>query len=542
MKCSPLPTLSLGRVLVVDDHAAARESVSDVLRSTGYHVVCAESAARALGLLENDPFDVVITDLQMPGMDGLEFIRQISRRRLPVQVLMITAHATITSAVEAMRAGAFDYLEKPFDITQLEQQVVRAIQQGQLLRPDLSPPAIPIDSGTTSIAAGMIGTSLAMRQLAEQIARVAPTDETVLVRGESGTGKELVARAIHTASRRSAKELISLNCPALPPQLAESELFGHLRGAFTGADTDRIGRFEMADQGTLLLDEITEIDLPLQAKLLRVLQEQTLERVGCSTTRKVDVRVIASTNRDLSHEVAAGHFRADLFFRLAVVPLELPPLRNRGEDIQLLADHFLDRAARRLRRQPCTLLPETRQILAQYTWPGNVRELENIITRACILNQEGPIAAQQLRPWLAISEQEATPKLNLSNSSMPCQPPGSTLPIGSSLDEVQRQMILATLEHFDGHRAKTAKSLGIGVRTLSGKLRSYGYAPHAKTFTAKTFTAKTFTAKTFAAETCAAETCAMTQPEPGRQILPIESADHADHQPEVITQREKMAS
>lgn len=469
MSCSATAP-SAGRILVVDDHAAARESVAEVLRQASYQVDCLASAVEALALLDRQQFDVIITDLQMPGMDGLEFIRQIDRRRLNVQVLMITAHATIASAVEAMRHGAFDYLEKPFDAGQLEELVARAIQRGSLLVPE------QLEAGNVCHADdgdnfGLVGESQVMQQLRARIGQLAPTDETVLICGESGTGKELAARAIHGMSRRSAAPLVSLNCPALSPQLTESELFGHIRGAFTGAESERIGRFEMADQGTILLDEITEIDLPLQAKLLRVLQERTFERVGSSETRTADVRVVATTNRDLGEEIAAGRFRQDLYYRLAVVPLVLPPLRERDDDVLLLSDYFLKRAAGRLGKPLCKIEPDAQALFVSYHWPGNVRELENIITRACVLNDGSPITAAELRPWFEQPE-------NIESTESE-----ASLPVGTSLDEMERQMIEATLEHFDGHRAKTAQALGIGVRTLSGKLRSYGYAPRAKTLT-----------------------------------------------------------
>ncbi|NOZ40230.1 MAG: sigma-54-dependent Fis family transcriptional regulator [Planctomycetes bacterium] len=462
------------RVLVVDDHAAARESVADVLRHAGYEVIGLGSPMEALpcleqACLEKKAFDLVITDLQMPGMDGLEFIRQIRHRRLTTQVLMITAHATISSAVEAMRQGAFDYLEKPFNVVQLEELVASALERGRLIAPEQV--ADSSDSLLADDLLGMVGDSSAMCDLRNRIRQVAPTDETVLVCGESGTGKELVARAVHALSRRQAGELVSLNCPALSPQLTESELFGHRRGAFTGAEDDRVGRFELAQGGTILLDEISEIDLSLQSKLLRVLQERTFERVGCSESVTADVRVIASTNRDLQTEIAAGNFRQDLYYRLAVVPIVMPPLRDRGDDVQQLADFFLARAAKRLDRSTCPLSNDARQLFSQYDWPGNVRELENIITRACVLNDGSPIDAVELRPWLeepeGVDENAAEPAL---------------LPVGTSLEVMERQMIVATLEHFDGHRAKTAEALGIGVRTLSGKLRLYGYAPREKSF------------------------------------------------------------
>ena len=465
---SPPQGDTVTHILVVDDHAAARESVADVLRQAGYRVTCCASAMEALARLERDDYQVLITDLQMPGMDGLELVHQIHQRKLVLQILMITAHATIASAVEAMRYGAFDYLEKPFDVSELERSVAQAIERGQLIGPEKGANGIRDEIADPGI--GMIGQSLAMQQLRDRIQQVAPTDETVLICGESGTGKELVARAVHSLSRRSQGPLVSLNCPALSAQLTESELFGHRRGAFTGADADRTGRFEMAEGGTILLDEITEIELPLQAKLLRVLQERTYERVGCSETQSADVRVVASTNRNLKEEVASGSFREDLYYRLAVVPLVLPPLRERGDDVQLLADHFLQRASQRLNRPSCSLATDARELFANYHWPGNVRELENIITRACVLNEGGAIAASELRPWLQEPEEVAA-------ESQP-----EELPVGSSLEEVERKMILATLEHYNGHRAKTAEALGIGVRTLSGKLRGYGLAPRAKSF------------------------------------------------------------
>jgi DNA-binding NtrC family response regulator len=454
-----------GRVLVVDDHRQARESMSDVLRQAGHYVQCVSSALEALKVLDRESFDVVVTDLQMPGMTGLDFVRKLEKRPHGAQVVMVTAYATVASAVEAIRHGAFDYIEKPFAADRLEKLVERAMGHGRLIdaRQNLQP---------TSASEGfaMIGNSPAMRALRGRIARAAPTSETILISGESGTGKELVARTIHEASTRAQTPLVSLNCPVLSAQLMESELFGHERGAFTGAETERTGRFELADGGTILLDEITEIEMPLQAKLLRVLQERAFERVGSSQTRHVDVRVLATTNRDLQVEVAAGRFREDLFFRLAVIPLEVPPLRDRGEDILPLAEYFLTRTAARLGRDPCDLDQGTLDLLHSYHWPGNVRELDNIITRASVLNVEGPISADDLRPWLIESPGAAAPSAD------------DRLPLGLSLREMERKLIEATLEHFDGHRARTAEALGIGLRTLSGKLKDYGYAPRTKRF------------------------------------------------------------
>jgi transcriptional regulator with GAF, ATPase, and Fis domain len=301
----------------------------------------------------------------------------------------------------------------------------------------------------------MIGSSAVMQTLKARIAQVAPTRETVLITGESGTGKELVARWLHNASSRRHSSLVSLNCPALSAHLMESELFGHERGAFTGADCARTGRFALADGGTILLDEVTEIELPLQAKLLRVLQERSFERVGSSDTVRVDVRVMATTNRDLPSEVAAGRFRSDLYYRLNVVPLVVPPLRERPEDIPELVAHFLAQTAQRLHKPPAVLRPDARQLLGGYHWPGNVRELENIVTRASVLAAGPEIGADELRPWLIQSLEVR-------------QAAGETaVPVGTRLEDMERKMIEATLERFGGHRARTAEALGIGIRTLS---------------------------------------------------------------------------
>lgn len=473
-----------GNILVVDDNARARESVADILRHAGHSVRCCASAAEALSQRDLAEFDLVITDLRMPGMTGLEFMRELSKRQLDLQIVMVTAHASVASAVEAMRYGAFDYIEKPFGADQIESLVNRALMHGRTPSGRSTMP-----SAHASPAPMLIGSSAVMCRLRERIQQVARTDETVLICGESGTGKELVAQALHLASRRAGGPMVSLNCPALSPQLMESELFGHERGAFTSADAARVGRFELADQGTIFLDEVTEIAAPLQAKLLRVLQERSFERVGASTTIRVDVRVVASTNRDLMQEVREGRFREDLYFRLAVVPLAIPPLRERRDDLRELSEHFLIRAAQRIGREPAKLGADALQMLQEYRWPGNVRELENIITRATVLGSGDLIRADEIQPWLIGGIKATAPAtfgvVSTDGHAMAVgSPAGSaqdrSLSSGVNLHDMERKLIEATLEQFDGHRERTAKALGIGVRTLTNKLRLYGYAPRAK--------------------------------------------------------------
>ncbi len=474
------------RVLVVDDHRQARESMAHVLRHAGHEVVCCASAPEALNVLVHEDFDCAVTDLQMPGMSGLEFIIQLEQRKHPAQAVMVTAHATVTSAVEAMRHGAFDYIEKPFDADRLERLVDHAVCHGRLLRRESAGGNQPGEADSPA----MIGSSECMQSLRQQILRIGPTPETVLITGESGTGKELVARAVHAASNRHDAPLVSLNCPVLSAHLMESELFGHERGAFTGADAPRAGRFEMADGGSILLDEVTEIDLNLQAKLLRVLQERSFERVGSNKTLRVDVRVLATTNRDLHGEVAADRFRADLYYRLAVVPLHVPSLRQRRDDIPELIDYFFKRSAKRLDQEPCTLEDSAKDLLVEYDWPGNVRELENLITRASVFGVDESISTDQLRRWLgdAPAGDAAFPPADVPVAEVPvaevpvAEVPVAEVPVGLSLQEMERKLIEATLQQHGGHRAKTAEALGIGVRTLSDKLRRYGYRPREKAF------------------------------------------------------------
>ncbi len=462
VSCSGGSQVSNGRILVVDDHEQSRQSMADILQHAGFELVCCASAVEALVVCENSQVDVIISDLQMPAMSGLEFLKELDKRSNDVPVILVTAYATIASAVEAMRYSAFDYIEKPFGADQLESLVLRAFRSNMSQRSIRAVPA-------TSESVSMLGSGPAMTVLRERILQVAPTQETVLITGESGTGKELVARSLHACGRRAKNALVSLNCPALSSHLMESELFGHERGAFTSADAPRVGRFELADKGTIFLDEVTEMELSLQAKLLRVLQERSFERVGSSSTRNVDVRVIASTNRDLQQEVSVGRFREDLYYRLAVVPLYVPALRERREDIDELAEYFVAQTSGRLEREPQVLDSSAKQLLQEYDWPGNVRELENLMTRVGVLSESSVIHVEHLRPWLIRPDRGAAEKAQ-----------DNQVPIGLSLEEMERKMIVSTLDHFAGHRAKTAKALGIGVRTLSGKLRAYGYAPRAK--------------------------------------------------------------
>lgn len=446
----------MGRICVVDDNEMLRESVAETLAREDHVVSTFSDPTEALRAIKGAVVDCVITDLKMPGMDGVSFLRELRNAGCESSVIMMTAFGSVDSAVEAMKLGAFDYIQKPFDADKLCHLVERAIQNATLRSENEALRRSLTDGEERS----MVGDSPAMRVLRETIKRVASSANTVLVQGESGTGKELLARSIHRESPRAERPMLCLNCAALSANLLESELFGHERGAFTGADRVRKGRFELADGGTLLLDEVSEIPLSLQAKLLRVLQEQQFERVGSSITRSVDVRVIATTNRNLSDWVARKRFREDLYFRLSVLPVHVPPLRERREDIPALVDHFLSRAASRTGRPKLRVDEAASRALCEYDWPGNIRELENLCERASVLVIDGILTGQIVSPWLSgIRRSEGVEPVQMRN--------------GHLLQDMERHLIEKTLREQGGHRARTAAALGIGIRTLGLKLKQW---------------------------------------------------------------------
>jgi DNA-binding NtrC family response regulator len=415
-------------------------------------VACADGAMAASKLAEGR-FDLLITDLKMPKLTGIELLAEARKLRPEMPVVLMTAFATVQTAVEAMKLGAYDYIQKPFDGEEIKLLVERTLEHNRLIKENAA-----LRSMTElSAQRPLIGSSESMKGIRQTIEQIGRSSATVLIRGESGTGKELVARAIHQASERRDRPMLAVNCAALSENLLESELFGHEKGSFTGADRLRRGRFELADGGTLLLDEISEIAPALQAKLLRVLQENQFERVGSSLTQQVDVRVVATSNRDLEEEVQSGRFRQDLYYRLNVVPMDLPPLRSRSEDVPELARHFLHQIARRENSAFRHIESEAMRLLEKYPWPGNVRELQNIIERASVLErQEGVVRASTIEPWLKTRSAEQVGDL-----------------AGKPLADVEKQVILSTLERFKGHRIKTAGALGIGVRTLGMKLKKW---------------------------------------------------------------------
>src|SRR5215831_4395449 len=377
------------QILVVDDEPNLRRVLSAQLERDGYDVHTSEDGEQALALLTEHHIDLVITDLRMPKLDGMELLRRISALEDPMPVVMITAHGTVDTAVEALKMGAFDYITKPFDQEDVRTIVRKAVRTQDLSATEASRPSLV--PGLESGRYGIIGQSPSLLELYTLLDRVADTPTTVLVTGESGTGKELVARAVHENSSRRDKPFIKVNCAAIPRDLMESELFGYERGAFTGAVGSKPGRFELANGGTLFLDEIGEVPVEMQVKLLRALQESEFERVGGIKTIHVDVRLVAATNRDLKKLIAAGAFREDVFYRLNVVPIALPPLRERGSDIPLLVDHFLAKFNERLKKHVSGVEPEALDVLCAYAWPGNIRELENVIERAVLFCDAGKL-------------------------------------------------------------------------------------------------------------------------------------------------------
>ena len=452
--------MSSQRVLVVDDEPKMQRVLEILLRKLGHEVLLAADGQAALTLAQSVPVDLVMTDLRMPGMDGIALLTALREHGIAAPVILLTAYGTVESAVTAMKKGAYDYILRPFDVEAVEVVVTRALalervqRENQFLRAE-------VEKGWGEF----IGRSAAMQQQYELICQVAPTHTSVLITGESGTGKELAARAIHRASPRRGALFVPINCAAIPADLLESELFGHTKGAFTGAYSERVGKFAMADGGTIFLDEVTELRPSLQAKLLRVLQENVIERLGSNRSVAIDIRVIAATNQDVRRAIQQGTLREDLFYRLNVFTITLPPLRDRLEDVALLADHFIGKHATRLGRERPPLSVAALARLQSYVWPGNVRELENVIERALVLSRGEQIEVQHLPREIVSTAELAPPPLSASLS----QP----LPLIPAVENLEKTLIAQALEQAAGNKAKAARLLDISERTLWYKVKKY---------------------------------------------------------------------
>lgn len=443
-------------ILVADDDATHREVLRTLLEEWGYAVREAVDGEHAVALCREQPFDLVLMDVRMPKKSGLEALKEIKVHNPAVPVLIMTAFSEVAAAVEAIKSGAYDYLTKPLDFEKLKVVLRNVFAHVGLIRENAT---LSRSLAATEAQTGMVGRSESMRALWEMVRTIAPTDATVLITGESGTGKELVAKAVHAASRRARGPFVAVNCAALTESLLASELFGHEKGAFTGADKKHEGHFLKADGGTIFLDEIGEMPLSMQVKLLRVIQEREVLSVGGNKAVPVDVRIIAATNRDLAKEVAAGTFRQDLYYRLNVVTLALPPLRERADDIPLLAQHFMARFADKNNKNIKGFTPGAMDRLVRYAWPGNVRELENVIERASILLLGEHISERELPERFAASQGDA-----LTDALTTDCP---------TLEDVERAVILKTLKRFGGNKTEAAKALGITRKTLHAKLSKY---------------------------------------------------------------------
>jgi len=440
-------------VLIVDDESAVRNGMARVIEKKGYGIRTADSGEAALAMTAQSPFDVVFLDIKLPGMDGMEVLRQLRARNPKTAVIMITGYPTIDTAIESLRLGALDYLVKPFRVDDLEVMLEKALE---LAVSGGKEPDPELDVGRD--IPSLIGKSPAMRDVFLKIKRAAPSDSTVLITGESGTGKELVARAIHNLSLRADKEFVAVDCSALVETLLESELFGHVKGSFTGAFQTKHGLFELANRGTFFFDEISNLSPNIQAKLLRVIQEREFMKVGSQKRIKLDIRIIASSNRDLREATAEGTFREDLFYRLRVVPIRLPPLRERVEDIPLLAEHFIEKYSRKGNRAVQGISREAMDLLCSYSWPGNVRELEHCIERILILEDGEIIRPENLPAFITQRQGE----FRIFSEEV------------FSLKELEKRYIQFILRRTKGRKQETAQILGIDRKTLSVKIKKYG--------------------------------------------------------------------
>jgi two-component system response regulator PilR (NtrC family) len=456
------------RILVVDDETGMRDFLSILLQRQGNRVVAAANGKEALRLAREGRFDLVISDIRMPHLDGVGLLTGLREMDPEVPVILITAFASASSAIEAMKQGAFDYITKPFKVEEIKGVVTRALE-AQRLRAAAAPPTPPAEAAPA--IEGLIGRSPKMVEVYKVISKVANVAGTVLITGESGTGKELVARTLHRHSDRAAKPFMAINCGAIPEQLLESELFGHVKGAFTGAVANKAGLFEVAHGGSLLLDEVGEMSLPLQVKLLRVLQDRLFRRVGGTEDIGVDVRVIAATNKHLPDLIKKGTFREDLFYRLNVIPIHLPPLRERPEDIPLLAESFVGRFCHQHRRPVRPVSEEALALLIRYPWPGNVRELENALERAIALERSDVLTPaslpEEIRAWQGTDAPAAA-------ALAPATIPPEGLNLEDVVSQVERKLLLEALEKAGGVQTKAAHILGINFRSFRYRLKKYG--------------------------------------------------------------------
>jgi two-component system response regulator HydG len=448
------------RVLVIDDDEPHAQAVAESLARVGYECVVATSGREGLKLIEEQTFDIIITDLIMEGVGGLEVLAKAKRELPDAEVVILTGHGTIKTAVTAMQAGATTYLTKPLDIGELRTVVDKASQSQRLARSNIE---LQRQLNERFGFEGVVGNSPAMHTVVARLRQIAPTSASVLITGESGTGKELVAKAIHNNSPRRYKPFVALNCAALSDNILESELFGHVKGAFTGADRERKGWFEHANGGTLFLDEVGDIPLGTQVKLLRALETGEIVRVGTNDPIKVNVRLISATNRDLTEAIASGDFRHDLYHRLKVVSIKLPPLRERREDIDLLLEHFLKEFTASHGKKITLITPAVRRVLRQHNWPGNVRELKNVVESMVVIDSDGVLDVDDLTEDLQ----------SVSAGVAGDRTFGTDLLVGKSLDEIERHYIGETLKMTGGNREEAARILGIGERTLYRKLKEY---------------------------------------------------------------------
>lgn len=447
-------------ILIVDDEASIRESLKGILQDEGFRTLFAQNGEGCLNLVKEESPDLVLLDIWMPGMDGLEALQRIREGHPEQLVVMMSGHGTIETAVKATKLGAYDFIEKPLSLEKVLLCVQNAMKIGQLVEENRTLKA------RLAKDYEMIGDSPAIRHLKDQIAIAAPTSGWVLITGENGTGKELVARAIHHLSHRREKPFIEVNCAAIPEELIESELFGHEKGAFTGATAQRKGKFDQAHEGTLFLDEIGDMSLKTQAKVLRILQEHKFERVGGNRTIEVDVRVIAATNKDLDEEIRTGNFREDLYYRLNVLPFHVPPLRQRVEDIPKLAHHFLEFFCSKESRDTKSLTPEALNTLVNYGWPGNVRELKNIIERLAIMTPENLISAENLPA--AVSGKHQGMKRQCT------QPEGQVFTFREAREEFEKEFLIQKLEENEWNVSRTAEAIEIERSNLHRKIKSFG--------------------------------------------------------------------